>query len=346
MNNGASKNFPRAAAGRFAITPCLLAGRSPIDSKREAAVNKGYEPSTKVFDVVIKTTNSFYQTPKAIQEKEPLPNARTRIDLIDGLWIGRLPSDLSRQIIKACWPACYPKQPILQFPQLYSFVREYPSNSSGKWDEDKRLQECVGLSKLIYPASIDFRFAARVMREGKKIKSIIPIDDPARGHAFIKEKRSWHTESDLQSLQRLVEAWVSNSGSLSERVKRAFWYHEYALRTYYIDIRWTFIVTALEALINTGKERVSKQFKERVPQLCELLGVSKPSKKEVEQAYTLRSTMAHGGAITASNSGNKELYLKIEEILRETVKQSILKPETARIFKDVQTIREKLPVCI
>ena len=309
-------------------------------------MSNGYDPDSEIFDVVIKTNDSFNQAPIGIPEKGSRPNFPTQIDLADSLWVGRLPSDLSREIIKACWPACYPKQLEILFGQLYSFVRELPSNPPEKWDEDKRLQECVGLSKLIYPASIDFRFAARVVREGKKLKKIIPIDDPARGYAFVKEKRSWHTESDLHGLKELMGAWVSNSGSLSERVKRAFWFHEYASREYYIDIRWTFIVTALEALINTEKEQVSKQFKERIPQLCKLLGIPELSKEEAARAYTLRSTMLHGKSINTLDSNDKELYLKIEEILRETVKQAILNQETAQIFKDAQTVKEKLPVCI
>lgn len=290
------------------LAACLICHEGMI-------MSNGYDPGSEIFDVVIKTNNSFQQASIGIREKEPPPNLRTRIDLIDSLWVGRLPPGLSSEIIKACWPAYYPKQPTIHFRQLYSFVREYPSNSSGKWDADKKLQE-----------------------------SIIPIDDPAREYAFVREKRSWHTESDLFSLKELMGAWVSNSGLLSERVRRAFWYHEYASRTYYIDIRWTFIVTALEALLNTHREQVLKQFKERIPQLCKLLGISELSKKEAEQAYTLRSKMAHGGTIDALDSRNKELYLKIEEILREAVKQSILKPKTAQIFKDAQTVREKLPV--
>ena len=34
-----------------------------------------------------------------------------------------------------------------------------------------------------------------------------------------------------------------------QRVSRALWYYDYAQKTYYADLRWTMIATALEALI-------------------------------------------------------------------------------------------------
>jgi hypothetical protein len=52
------------------------------------------------------------------------------------------------------------------------------------------------------------------------------------------------------------------------RVHRAYWNHEYAMHTYYIDMRWPLVVSGLEALVNVGESNVTQQFRLRVLQLA------------------------------------------------------------------------------
>jgi len=81
-------------------------------------------------------------------------------------------------------------------------------------------------------------------------------------------KRDWLTEADAGVLKDLMVQSAIPASAFPARVSRAFWYYEYAIRTYYADLRWTLICTALEALVHTGKHDSTRHFRKRVPLLA------------------------------------------------------------------------------
>jgi len=68
--------------------------------------------------------------------------------------------------------------------------------------------------------------------------------------------------------------------------------HEHALRSYYLDIRWTLVVSAFEALMNIQEQFVRRKFCGR---LATEFGVSL-SDNELDDAYTLRCGLVHSQA--------------------------------------------------
>jgi hypothetical protein len=122
-------------------------------------------------------------------------------------------------------------------------------------------------------------------------------------------------------------------------VSRALWYYDYAQKTYYADLRWTLIATALEALIHTGKSGSTKHFIKRVPALAADVGAPALTADECEAAYDYRSRLSHGdGFLSDMPAADITLYDKLEETLRLTILKAFTEPAFAIIFLDDATI--------
>jgi len=316
-----------------------------------------YEPCSTVFDVVVATNNLYWQNKKPNPTLKPFPD--TIISLTDNIIIGRLSQDLCRKIMCACDPAYYPKQPTFQYTQIYCFVKELrnvtPDGELNNIHWDKELEECVALSRLVRPNPVSLKYAARVFMNGdRSVKRIIagPVSGPG-AHAFVAEtnKQFWLDQSDLRKLQKLWCAWISST--LPERVRNAFWIHEYISRTHELNIRWALVITAIEALINTDSKHATSQFVKRTPMLATLIGQAKLSNSKADKAYQLRSQFVHAGSIdefsTAARNNVKmkhllDLYLQIEGILRAVIKSCIVVPEMAKIFSNKESIDQKFKI--
>jgi hypothetical protein len=83
--------------------------------------------------------------------------------------------------------------------------------------------------------------------------------------------RDWLAETDALELRRLMR-WLPESNRMHRRVHRAYWNHEYTMRLAQLDMRWIFVVSGFEALISTGTNDLSWQFRHRVAQLANEFG--------------------------------------------------------------------------
>ena len=108
-----------------------------------------------------------------------------------------------------------------------------------EWDKDGKLQNCVAFSRLLVPTSVSFRYAARIgYNTDHSIADISPAN--IRGVpvdtflSTIPPERDWLTEAAGMRLQTLLAR--IDSKPLPPRATRAFWYHEYAVRTYYVEL--------------------------------------------------------------------------------------------------------------
>src|SRR5437879_8117417 len=112
-------------------------------------------------------------------------------------------------------------------------------------------------------------------------------------------------------------AWVDRNKRMHGRVHRAYWNHENAMRSYYLDIRWTLIVSAFEALLNTKDSDVTWQFRDRVRQLGDEFKMPFTD-EELRIAYKLRSKLVHGENFlsgmtnTLPESEHTPLYERLE----------------------------------
>jgi len=75
-----------------------------------------------------------------------------------------------------------------------------------------------------------------------------------------RHQRDWISAEDAECLRQLMP-WASKKKLMHERVHRAFWNHEYAMRSFYLDTRWPIVVSGLEALLNVGEQNSGPQFK-------------------------------------------------------------------------------------
>jgi hypothetical protein len=314
----------------------------------------------RVLDVVIHTTGAVQGVPWALVESQP--PVSDRIELGNGVWVGKIGSELAQKTMDACDPPGFVHHPpTRQYGELYSYVREriMPLSESFGWDEDQRVQTCVALSRLVHPTTLSLEYSARiVLRLDGGVDEIIP--GPVMGFGSqvwlptTNNYRNWLTEKDTVDLRKLLGIYPTLQG-LPKRVGRALWYFQYAMQTYYLDVRWTLVCIALEALVHTGNRDSTLHFKRRIPQLAREFGITL-TEDDAKRAYNERSSLAHGqGLLTpiaktdsADNSimetgPDTNLYPEIENILRTAVLVALQDREFQEIFCEDTKISARWP---
>jgi hypothetical protein len=296
-------------------------------------------------DVAIHTNVGIFGHEGLLREFPPITS---RVDLSDEIWIGILDPEMANTVMNTCEPKVYGMvPPARQYAQLYSFVRELPTPTAMHlWDTDNRLAAAIAISRLIHPTYVGFAYAARVAYQQNIAEQVFPAQ--IRGISAdvmlsANRTRDWLTQADAEVLRELVPLLPM---PLPTRVHNAFWHHEYAARTYYLDHRWTLIVTGLEALLNTNKAHNKRQFERRVPQLASELAVS-VSEVEAGEAYDLRSKLAHGvsfistGTSQGPSASQVNLYDRLEDTLRFAVLRSMRERAFGDVFRDDDNIRQR-----
>ena len=294
-------------------------------------------------DVVIHTNEHIQPTQFLLEPPAP----QDRFEIADQLWVGRLNHEIAEMVIDSCDPpGSWVNPPVRPFGQLYAFVREpAPPDPIYEWDSDKRLLTCVALSRLVHPTSISFCYAARLIYGSDGVlREVVP--GPVRGHGadvFLVDEagRDWLTTNELGALRELVQ--LLHAADLPARIWRAFWYFEYAARTFYADVRCTFICTALEAMVHTDRSYSTQQFATRVPRLAAELEIEF-SEHNAEIAYNLRSQLSHGQGVQNLNEGDRRIYASMETILQQGLVRAILDRDFAQTFSTPERIRDRWPL--
>jgi hypothetical protein len=217
-----------------------------------------------------------------------------------------------------------------------------------RWDIDQRLQTAIALSRLVRPTSISFRHAARVRYNedgsvSQAFSAWLRGVDPDSWLPAEPQYRDWLIEEEMAEVKILFQHMAALT--LPVRVSRAFWYHEYAARTYYGEVRWVLVCTALESLLNTDPYHSGAQFRGRVPLVASSVHVSM-NEDEARRAWSMRSHLSHGGATGQLNPMEEEIYRKLEMLLRRVLKKAILDGAFASIFADDDRIRASWPIIL
>lgn len=292
----------------------------------------------RVLDVVIHTTS-----PGIDPSRTPTGE---RFNLSADLWIGAISNDFSEKIFKACEPAGYNFDPVRQFGQLYSFVRENPPNKDDlRWDPDQRLQLCLALSRVVHPTSVSMKYAARIFITSQgSVCKVVPGPVSGLGsRAFVVDTQyDYLTKRNAEELKQLLEAFEKKP--LKDPIARAMWYHDYAFRTYEIDLRWTLVSTGIEVLIHTDRYNTTRQFVKRAQKLSMAVGAGDMTKSEAEEMYESRSSLSHGQGLRGLTSQKMDLYKKMEDILRVTIRKSIVDESFRAFLSDPGKIRQSWPI--
>ena len=271
-------------------------------------------------------------------------------------WLEKFDKDFAVHIQEACEPANHRHDNHVWDRHLYGFVRREP--------EDERLQRrqpgivvrdegifplftVIALSRLIRPTTTGNRYCAKIYPQ--------PVSDPpiqallvsgANPDVTIGDgSQDWLSPDDGVELRQLMP-WVSINKTMHQRVHRAFWNHEEAMRTYYLDMRWNLVVSGLEALINVEQDYVRRQFVSRVRQLAIECGVNL-SETELHSAYTVRSSLAHAQSFlfglhtVLPPDKHRPLYDKLETLLRMTVKRCLLDTTFGDTFSDGTAVKAR-----
>jgi hypothetical protein len=305
------------------------------------------EPGEEWLDVILHFADYPAKNSEAASAAPPIAE---RYYLSDQIWIERLDGNVAKTIALACNPANYNIPIIEQEGHLYAFVRK--SRLPGLFNDFGGIEELggvVSLSRLVHPTTTGFRYAARVSLVNGEVRRVLA--QQPRGvsiDVFWSEgtHRNWMTVEDARRLKALMP-YIFDRRPLSKRIHNAYWHHEYAVRTFYVDHRWVLIFTGLDALVNIDPFQGKKKFVSRVKKIADTVGISL-SNSELERAYDLRSNLVHGQHFLYDfgqplSKAEVELYDKIEETLRRTLLKTFEDASFASNFIDETSIGAFLP---
>jgi hypothetical protein len=311
------------------------------------------EPS--VIDVVLVPSPYPHDYPAA--GPRPVKYFEGSHRLADDLWLADLCSDFSSEIFDACQMTGKNFSPTRQFGAPYGFIRTNVPKTGGSpyhFDHDHRLLRCIAISRLIHPTSVGFEYSARVRRWPNGHYEIVPYRPTALNpFAYVADpSQDWLIPDDVHALRELLAAF--DASNLPERVNNALWHFETVARTYYIDVRWPLLVTALESLVHIRNERdphkpkrpagSTRVFSQRVAQLATRLATASKSEKEFREIYDRRSTLAHGQLLGTLDAPTRQLYIATEEVLRAVLRECIANPSFASTFENDAAINLQYPL--
>jgi hypothetical protein len=279
------------------------------------------------------------------------------VQISEDLWIGP-PGEIAEPIMDACTP---PGEntvaPIRQFGCRYAFFRtNAPKDPFFTWDPDRRLATCLQLSRLIRPTTISARYAARVVRPASRNKlnkdyEIIPAwGQVGQGNWVPEEKDNWFRDDDVTELTHLLESF--RPSELPHRVTRAMWHYEYLAGIYWVDIRFTLLVTALESLVHTDERSrkdgrragSTRQFVGRLLTVGERKGWT-VSANMLAAVYEYRSSLAHGQGMKAFDRDEvHRSYVEVDSFLRQMLLDAIRDPAEASVYTDDDSVRSTIPI--
>jgi hypothetical protein len=208
----------------------------------------------------------------------------------------------------------------------------------------------MALSRLTRPTTIGNRYCAKVYPQPETDPPIqaLTISGTNPDVSIGDGSRDWLSPDDGLELRWLMP-WISPNKQMVKRVHRALWNHEDAMRTFFLDFRLPIVVAGLEALTTVEKDRgITARFVRRVGKLAAEFGINL-SKEDLEQAYKLRSEIAHGRSFLYDLHGvlpqneHRPLYDKLESLLRATVKRCLLEEEFGRRFGDDEAVLKNYP---
>lgn len=278
-----------------------------------------------------------------------LTDSANPFDLSSEIRIERLESELARRIQIACEPPHFRIDREDLDKHLYAFVYSSDAPERERYSGMDDLHAVVGLSRVVHPTSTGDRYCAHVFdypNPDSPIRAVV-----YRGMSpdvFVNQKsHDWLSMDHAVELRRLMQ-WVTPTKLMLDRIHRAYWNHEYAVRSYYLDARWPLIVSGLEALVNVGAKGVTGQFRNRVRQLATFFGISLTD-SELSIAYRLRSKLVHaecflhGLETILPKSDHSDLYDRLEATLRAVIRKSLLDPSFAEYFRDDSSVLARWP---
>jgi hypothetical protein len=341
-------------------------GRSAL-----AAGPPGYGEIERVRDVLVIAGNPEVDNQSDTEDLIMLPKweghpatgkwgERAPIELGRGLRIEHLNHDEAELVMNACSPRGHYFVPVRQFGQMYSLVVDIDLEEIEErrwvWNTNSLISDALTISRLVLDNGYSYEYAARVFDHADAEQHIMPAS--VLQHAYrLRKTREWLTEEEAQQLRELLAKFWAVKDELPERVDHALWLAEYVVSVRWLDVMAPLLVVAFEALVNTSKALVTRQFTERVCALTEEVGAPL-SASHCERMYDSRSRFVHGRRVSlyegkgqAGPTGDEqkaalERIAKTQDALRAVLRRCIEDAEFRGIFAHDESIRERWPVAV
>jgi hypothetical protein len=324
----------------------------PHDSRRLTSIAgpPGDGAAVRIYDTLLVMASGVSVSVEEGRAHPPVDSPA--VELAEGLTLGELGNELVELVMNAGEfrghfhytthgrPGC-----------RYAYVLEQPLSEvhQGRWDHDELIRLALALSRLVRDNSDSGEYAARITEYENGELRVIPQDCMELRHVYrMLEERDWLDTSEAQALGELIAAFRS-AGELPKRLRQAFWKAEKISWERYLDVVLPVLAAALEGMLSTSPEQVTKQFVTRVPLLANELGIAGVSKRFCRDMYKARSQGAHGGDIDLLQPGAQraEAVRKVallQTVLRAAVRRGIADPEFRAVFEDDEAIRKRWPV--
>jgi hypothetical protein len=272
--------------------------------------------------------------------------------------------ELEDLVMTSCSPRGHYFVPVRQFGTRHSFVREVDlaayETDPYWWDHDGTIHVAYQLSRLIRDNGYTTQFTARIVDHEDGAQQVIPglVDAPSAFVYRAREDRDWLDAADAVALRELIAAYQANEPAIANRVGRALRKSDHASHQPLLEMAALQIVSGLEALVNTGKDQLSKQFVWRTHALARELGFADVTKKLCRRMYDLRSEEAHGREITLFSARPEESHdaltqrqkekisevALLHDVLRAAVRRALEDPAFNDHFNGIANVRKKWPV--
>jgi hypothetical protein len=310
---------------------------------------------TDLHDILLVENNIAFVSRGATERPERI---RETHELGNGVWLGPIERELMKAVINACEPKGENFHPIINAHAHYGFYRHKPYSDGDNlygFDQTGELRRALRLSRLVRPTSTGQEYAARVVTTpGIPERMIVPARATGMGtKAYVIDTDSdWMSDDHARALVPLVTAYDHASTPL--RMKLALFHFEYSAWTYYIDLRWTLLTTAAEALTHIEGERdprnqsryagSTQQFVSRMAGMRAIVPGLSYSDTDLRGMYRARSGVVHGQDYAHQDPEIRRLYALLESSMRSILRFLLLNPSAAAIFASDATVQAALPL--
>lgn len=240
---------------------------------------------------------------------------------------------------------------------VHAYVREVWREEAGDempvgsrwshWDPDGRIYPAVQLSRLIRDNATSTRYAVRRMVRANGEEHLHPYTGHYSREAYRlhPDQPGWLDDEEAAQLRDLLAAFrATPSGG---RIGRALNRVDRAAAEQYFEDALPFLVGGFEALVKVGRNALSDQFAERVPQVASEVGITL-DEGDLRELYDDRSTHLHGAEFEVGLKDREEEFRKrfvpLCEALRAAARRALTDAEFASRFTDDPSVERHWPL--
>jgi hypothetical protein len=273
------------------------------------------------------------------------PAGEPPVVLATGLTLEVLPYEQSEAYMDAAESRGSNFKPTRQFSQRYAFVRRRAPGPLYDWDPDSLIQHAIAMSRLIRDNNHDTHYSVRVVEGFSGPEGGRQIAPGATFESWYTPdgQRKWLSQDEAHALADLLAERLAID-TFSTRVGNALWLAEYGTRTAYLVPACIWTVATLEALLNTDRYGLRRQFNERCQALASELALDDVTDDVANRFYSARSESVHGSLDGHDHDQLVADQAIMQRLARATLRRCIEDPAFRATFDSRDTVATKWPV--